>query len=310
MRRPPSVVLTLAVFISSACAPRAEGPSAPIAREQVPVAPALAGASARQTALEFLDAYASSPFDGGAALADLVTGDELERWAYWLAIQNAQFPGRIEGQADVRDVAFAGTAPVDRAIGAQVALRATVAFTFTPVGEDAFDRARILDGPVTLVSTRPGDWRVLDITRDGVPMSDGIQLFGDEVRTDGGVSVRLDSLFMFTPSWQFNVVVENRTAGEIGLDVEATGLFLHEAGGGFERVEGVPSPGLLRVPAGTGVQSLVGYPLQDSADGRVLVLTFRQDRRTFRFNFPLEDLVTTVPPAPPTAVSEVARTTD
>ena len=174
MRRPLLVALTLAAVTLSGCAPALEGPSAPIAREQVPIAPALAGASSRRTVLDFVEAYASSPLDGSAALADLVTGNELERWVYWLGVQNAQFPGRIDGEAEVRDVAFIGTTPANRALGAQVELGATVTFTFAPVDDDPFERARILDGPVTLLSSRPGDWRVLDITRDGVPMSEGI----------------------------------------------------------------------------------------------------------------------------------------
>jgi len=308
MRRPTPLLVVFAV-VTAACAPEPKGPSAPIAREQVPIAPALAGASARQTVLEFVDAYASSPLDGGVRLAAIVTGDELERWASWLAIQDAQFPGAIAGRTDVRDVSFVGTVPLNRGTGAQVDLGATVTFTFTPTGDTAFDRSRILDGAVTLVSARPGDWRVLDITRDGVPMSDGIQLFEDEVRTDGDISVRLDSLFMFTPNWQFNVIVENRSRGDVTLDTQATGLYLRRAGGGFDRVEGVAALGLLQVPAGTGVRSLISYPLQDSAHGRVLVFTFHEDVRTFRFDFPLQDIVTVVPPQAPTGTPDGGRTT-
>jgi hypothetical protein len=299
MRRLAPVLLSLAV-VAAACAPEPSGPRAPIAREQVSTAPALASASARRTVLAFVDAYASSPVDGGARLAGLVAGDELERWVSWLTVQDAQFPGGIQGRAEVRDIAFVGTAPIDRATGAEVDLGATVTFTFTPTGAAAFNRARILDGRVTLVSARPGDWRMVDVTRDGAPMSEGIQLFEDEVRTDGDVAVRLDSLFMFTPNWQFNVVVENRTRGDLALDARATGLFVRRPGGGFDRVEGVPAAGLLRVPAGTGLESLISYPQQEAVDGRVLVITFREGHRTFRVDFPLEDLVTVAPPPAPT----------
>jgi hypothetical protein len=297
-RAPLPIALTVLALASCARAPA--GPEAPIALEQVVPAPALAGSATRQTALEFLEAYAGSPRDGGAALADLVTGPELERWAFWLAVQNAQFPGLVEGSRDVRSLAFVGTAPTERALGAQVNLGASVTFGYAPVDGDPFVRTRILDGPVTLVSTRAGDWRVLDLTRDGVPMSDGIELFQDEVRSDGGMSVRLDSLFMFVPNWQFNVVVENRTGSEVRLDPNATGLFVRRADGGFERLRGALSPALAVLPTGSGVQSMLNYPLQDSAEGRVLVLAFRQDGRAFRFEFPLGDLVTAVPPPPPT----------
>jgi hypothetical protein len=284
-----------------ACARAPEGPQAPIALQQVPPAPALEGGSARQTALDLVEVYAAAPRDGGASLADLVTGPELERWVLWLGVQNAQFPGSVDGSREVRTVALVGTAPVDRALGAQADLGATVTFSYAPAGGEPFERTRILDGPVTLVSTRPGDWRILDLTRAGVPMSDGIELFEDEVRTDHGLSVRLDSLFMFTPNWQFNVVVENDTGDEVFLHPDATALYVRRAGGGFGAVQGVPSPALALLPAGAGVQSVVSYPLQDSAEGRVLVLVFRSPDREYRFDFPLEDIVTLVPPPPPTA---------
>jgi hypothetical protein len=299
MRRLP-LLLVIGV-LPMACARAPDGPEAPIALEQAPPAPALEGGSARQTVLDLVEAYAAAAWDGGASLADLVTGPELERWVLWLGVQNAQFPGRVDGSREVRTVALVGTAPVDRALGAQVDLGATVTFAYAPAGGEPFERTRILDGPVTLVSTRPGDWRVLDLTRDGVPMSDGIELFEDEIRTDHGLSVRLDSLFMFTPNWQFNVVVENDTGHEALLDPEATALYVRRAGGGFDVLHGALSPALALLPTGVGVQGAVSYPLQDSAEGRVLVLVFRSEDREYRFDFPLEDIVTLVPPPPPTA---------
>jgi len=93
------------------------------------------------------------------------------------------------------------------------------------------------------------------------------------------------------------------------LDPEATGLYVRRPGGGFDRVEGVPAAGLLRVPSGTGVESLISYPEQDAADGRVLVITFREGRRTFRVDFPLGDLVTVAPPPAPTTTADGGRTT-
>jgi len=303
MRRAPIlVVLVLLPLVGCAQAP--DGAEAPIALEQAGPGPALAGGAARQTMLEFVDAYADTPQDGGAALADLVTGPELERWVFWLAVQNAQFPGTVEGSSDVRTVRFVGTAPANRGLGARVDLGASVTFAYAPADGEPFERSRILDGPATLVSTRAGDWRVLDLTRDGVPMSDGIELFEDETRMDGGMSVRLDSLFMFTPNWQFNVVVENRTGDEVHLDAAATGLYVRDAAGGFERIDGAVSPALDVLPAGTGVQSVLSYPLQESSEGRVLVLAFRADGRDYRFDFPLEDLVTPVPPPPTGAPGE------
>jgi len=301
------IALAAAALALAACAREPVGPSAPLALEQVRPFPGLVAASARRTVLELVQAYADAPLDGGTALAQLVTGAKLERWVYWLGVQNAQFPGRIVGRADLRHVRFDGLLPVPRAVGAQVTLGATVRFTFTPNDGEPFERARILDGPVRLVSLRPGDWRVVDLTRDGVPMSDGIRLFRDESRTRDGVSVRLDSLFMFTPNWQFNLAVENRSRWPIRLDPDATGLYLERSDGSFERIAGVPSVALTAtIPPGRGLQSLIAFPEQGSAAGRSLVLTFRRDGRALRLAFPLEDLVSSVPPPPPTGEAPTA----
>ncbi len=306
MRRHLGLVAVLLAL--GACAREPVGPAAPLALEQLPATPALVAASARETVLEFLRAYADAPLDGGASLAELVAGPELERWVTWLGVQDAQFPGRIVGEVDLRHARFLSTVPLRRALGAQVALGATVRFTFTPEDGDPFQRARILDGPVSLVSLRPGDWRVVDLTRDGVPMSDGIELFRNEARTEDGVSVRLDSLFMFTPNWQFNLVIENRSRRTLRLDRDASGLFVERGDGSFERYEGVPSLALqVPLPPERGVQALLAFPQQDSAEGRSLVLTFRRDGEPLRFSFPLEDLVSSIPPPPPT---DGARTGD
>jgi hypothetical protein len=299
--------LAAVLLLLAACAREPLGPAAPLALEQVPAAPSLVAASARRTAIDLVQAYADAPLDGGAALAQLVAGPKLERWVYWLGVQNAQFPGNIVGHVDLRGARFDGWAPLEQGIGAQVTLGATVGFTYTPAEGEPFARDRVLDGPVRLVSLRPGDWRVVDLTRDGVPMSAGIQLFHNEVRTEEGVSVRLDSLFMFTPNWQFNLVVENRSRRPIRLDAAATGLYRELPDGSFERTEGVPSVALrATVPPQRGLRSLIAFPEQDSAAGRSLVLTFRTDGRALRFAFPLEDLVSPVPPPPPTGGAPTA----
>lgn len=305
MRR--HLALAAVVLALGGCAREPVGPAAPLALEQVPPAPALVAASARETVLGFLRAYADSPLDGGASLAELVTGPELQRWVTWLGVQHAQFPGRIVARVELRSVRFLGTLPLSGAVGAQVALGAAVRFRFAPDEGEAFEQARVLDGPVTLASLRPGDWRILDFTRDGLPMTDGIELFRDEVRTEDGVSVRLDSLFMFTPQWQFNLVIENRSRRPIRLDPDATGLYVERLDGSFERYEGVPSLGLrVPLPPERGTQALLAFPEQDSAEGRSLVLTFRRDGRPIRFSFPLEDLVSSVPPPPPTDAGPTA----
>ncbi len=298
-----SMMTFIGTIVLSACTPAPTGPSAPIALEQVGTVPVLAGGTARQTVLGFVAAYASAPRDGGAALSDLVTGPELENWVHWLIVQDAQFPGAVDGSDLVRSVSFVGVAPVKDAAGAQIDLSANVSFDYLPLDGQPFERTRILDGPVTLLAEASGGWRVLDLTRDGVSISDGIQLFKNEVRTVGDVRVRLDSLFMFPPNWQFNLIVENRTPDEIRLDPSATGLYVKGASGAFQKVPGAISPALKALPSNRGVQSMLSSEAQDAAGGRVLVLVFRGGGKEYRFDFPLGGIVTKAPPPLPTAAS-------
>jgi hypothetical protein len=195
-------------------------------------------------------------------------------------------------------VEFVAQIEQPRTFASQVALSASVTFQFTPLETAAFERARILDGPVTLVQAEPGSYLVFDLQRDGVPMSDGIQLFEDQLLEDGEARVLMDSLFMFPPNWQFNVVVRNDGGTPLVADPSAIGLYV-DGPGGFQRVEGVLSESLEVIQPGATVDGLVAFPLQDSAAGRVLTLVYGSGRKTLQFDFPLASLVELVPPPPP-----------
>lgn len=296
---PPRLRTALAVVVASvslaACAPAPTGPAAPIALEQFDGAPAFDASAARQTVVDFVDAYAASPTQGARPLVDLIAGNELAEWVRWLDVQHGEFTGTISANADVRDVEFIGTLEAARASGAQVGLSATVTFSYAPQDADAFERARILDGPVTLLRTDAGGYRVVDLLRDGVPMTDGIQVFRNERRTEDGVTVTLDSLFRFAPNWQFNVVVDNPSGSLLELDPDASGLFV-DTGASADREAGATTGSILAVAPGSQVDGILAYPSQDEATGRTLILTYRDGERILRFDFPLEDLVEVVPP--------------
>jgi hypothetical protein len=255
---------------------------------------ALEAAAARQAVVDFVAAYAASPTEGSAALQRLVAGRELASWSRWLDVQHREFPGTIDAAADVRDVQFVTSLEAQQARGAQVGLRASVTFAYAPEGEDPFELARDLDGPVTLLRLDNGEYRVLDLVRDGVPLSSGIRVFQDQVQRGGGLEIVLDSLFMFAPSWQFNVIVRNTGTQAAIVDPQSAGLYV--SGG---RAEGTISRSLMVIPPGAEVAGILGYDQQDSADRRVLTLVFGTGRRFRRFEFPLDGLVTVVPPPAP-----------
>jgi hypothetical protein len=291
------VFSSLVLLATTSCSPSLEGASQPLAQEQVGAGLGLDVASARRTALDFVNAYAHTTEDDGARLSALVVGPKLTAWVHWMTVQNQQFDGTISGIGDVRSVAFIDSFLVRNAVGGQVNLGASVTFTYEPADGQAFDRTRIMDGPVTLLRTGTAEWRVVDATRDGQSMDDGIQLFHDVSMASHGVTVSLHSLFMFTPAWQFNVTVVNRTGGLIRFEPDRLGLFVRRQGAPAQRMEGVYTEALDALPSGFDAEGLVGFPQQDEAKGRTLSLAYRlAGGRHVTFAFPLGEVVTQVPP--------------
>ena len=295
----PLVLVVPLILAATACSAESQGAMAPIAPAQLSPGPALDASAARQTVVDFVEAYRASPEQGVGPLIGLVAGEELAEWVRWLDVQHREFEGEIEGISDVRDVEFVGSVTARRAHASQVGLSASVTFRLRPIDGDPSEVVRVLDGPVTLLRTDVGDFRVLDLLRNGVPMSDGIESFTGERLTDDGVTVRLESLFMFSPLWQFNVTVSNTTDEDLVLDPSGAALFV-ERGQEFDRVDGNLTSSLAIVPAGSTIAGLMVFDEQGSAEGRVLSLVYGSgpDRRVFEF--PLGDLVTAVPPPPPT----------
>ena len=298
----PASLLIATVLAVGGCAPQPDGPAAPIAVEQLGGAPALEASAARAAVVDFVSAYAASPTEGVGALAQSVASPELDTWVRWLDVQHREFDGAIDAVADVRDVEFVGSLEEDRALLAQVALSASVLFHIDPDGDDAFESVRILDGAVTLVRTdHAAAYKVFDLQRDGVRMSEAIESFRDEVRTEQQIEVQLDSLFMFPPNWQFNMVIHNDASKPLFLDANSTGLYVEE-GNGFDRIPAVISGPFEVVPPASEVEGILAFRLQPTASGRVLTLAYRlgrRDRNQVLFEFPLEGLVTSVPPPPP-----------
>jgi len=288
------------VLVLAACANTTAGASSPIAPAQVVPGPALDASASRRAVVRFIEAYRASPQEGIGPLFSVVAGRDLAEWVRWLGVQHREFEGGIAAVSDVRDVEFVGAISEEDTTSTQVGLSASVIFTFSPVDDDPIELVRVLDGPVTLVRTAPATYRVFDLLRNGVPMSDGIASFRNQQRTDGDVTVRLDSLFMFPPFWQFNIIVENRSGRDLQLDPAGAALFV-EGVDGFERIDGSVTGSLELVPAGAAIDGLMVFDAQDTADGRVLSLAYGRGPGTVLFEFPLGGLVTVVPPPPPTA---------
>jgi hypothetical protein len=111
---------------------------------------------------------------------------------------------------------------------------------------------------------------------------------------------------MFPPNWQFNVVIRNRSPRPWPLRPELSGLYIRADGEASQREAGTATGSLETIPPGGQVDGILAYPMQDSAQGRVLTIAFGRAHDPLLFNFPLDGLVSVVPPPPPAAPGEAA----
>ena len=70
----------LVLLAATSCSPSLKGASQPLAQEQVGAGLGLDVASARRTALDFVNAYAHTTEDDGGRLSALVVGPKLTTW--------------------------------------------------------------------------------------------------------------------------------------------------------------------------------------------------------------------------------------
>ncbi|MGZ8580394.1 MAG: hypothetical protein ACXWW9_03845 [Actinomycetota bacterium] len=203
MRRPIALLVLGLTLVASACTSSVEGPSDPAPAADLRGAPALLQAQVRGATLRFVEAYRATVL-GDDDLEALAATPLMRRFAYWLGVTNAAFPGEITARSIVNAV---GPATVVGANGRvlQVELSAQVDVVAQPTDGDPLEFTVPLDGPVRFAATEPGAWRVIDFVRFGVPVS-GAFLPLDLVYERPGVRITLDG-FGGVPTWSFFVGV-------------------------------------------------------------------------------------------------------
>src|SRR2546422_1074146 len=176
MRRVLILVLPAALALS-ACA-TAVTPRRAVPYARLSPGDSLDQAGPRAAVADFLHAYASAPTDQGAGLEALAGSPWLTRWAHWLVVQDAVFPGSAKATAAVQDIGPAILSPQAEqwatsgiADAREIALRATVSYTYSPTQGQPLDIRHVLDGPITVAPAPDGSWKVVDFTRDGVALS-------------------------------------------------------------------------------------------------------------------------------------------
>lgn len=289
-----------------ACSPVVAGPRETLALQQMVSGVGLDVAAARRAVVDFLHAYSHAADDHGAALTELVGAPELRRWIHWLDVQNTGFPGDISGEVQIVALTFQGAVSTQGTVAAQIDVSATVTFEYLPAEGEGFPpMVRRMDGPVTLTRRGTGDWVVIDATRDGRSIADSIQPLSDQVQSDRGITVRIDSLFTFPPYWSFNVVVENGSGRTITLDPKQATISSAQAGVTELSNGRGATPSLTRIAAGARVEGSINFETQPDAPERVLTLAFGMGRRLLEFRFALGGLFNLGPIPTPTGAEPV-----
>ena len=296
MRRRVVPLFLLIAVLGAACGSHPAGPTAPGAPDQVTPDDAIKATGAREAARRFVEAYAQATGPDSTALRALAGTDTLLSWIHWLDIQNREFPGTISGTVSSSQIGPAApfsvsSVPGSEAILRQVDVAATVTFSFDPSNGSPETVTRSLDGPMRLILDPQTGWKVLDFTRDGIPLSREFQVVKGATATADGVKVEAVA-FLSVPYWQFGLVVLDPSSGSV--DQKRTAIL--DAGGSVVAAARAVTDSLQRIRAGAPVEGLVTFPGASSADGLTLrVVVHSASGRRTTLEIPLTGEIDPVP---------------
>jgi hypothetical protein len=252
-------LLATALTLVVACSASVEGPASPAPASELRGAPTMLQAQVRGAALRFVEAYRASVI-GGDDLEAIAATPLVRRFAYWLAVSNRAFPGDISATSSVSAVGQATSASANGQV-LDVELSAQIDVVGQPPEGDPIQFSVPLVGPVRLVATAPGTWKVIDFVRFGVPVSSAFVSLEDRVYERRGLRITLDS-FGAVPTWSFFVRIAATGPGALTLtenDVNLVGADGEVVGRAIE----VSVP-LLSVAAGERVDGALSFePLTD-----------------------------------------------
>ena len=293
-------VLVAVYTTSAACGFSSEGgPTGPVTVNELEAAAALEEAAARTAAIAFLQAYVDAPHDGVARLRELSAARDLRRWARWLGVQNRELPGRQDGELELSAVGGSTRVPIEARPGdlvRDIEVDATAWFRLTPRTGEPLVTSRVLDGPVRVVHTGPGQWQVFEVTRDGVPLTREFEVLRPPITArSGGLTVTLDS-FVSVPVWQFDLIVHPE-ATPITLDASDAEL-IDRAGVVVARANVVTRS--IAAPRRPGdVEGFVTFDPLSSSRGLTLRLRFIADHREHVVKLELTGRIDPLPVAAP-----------
>ena len=258
------ICLVLVTAAAAACSrtPDPVGAARPMSLPVINLDDLRLAGQARSVALAFLRAYAQSPADGGRALQPLMEGVLAREWAHWVAIQNAGFPGGIDGTLQLAHLGRA--APVraqdgslDDLVAYGVAVRATVTFSLTDdAGDPLPPLRRLMDGLIVMVQGPDGAFRVLSFERDGLRLDEFFRVFDGALERRGGVTVEIRNLVMLE-RWQFGIEIRNDTERPLRIVPGLIALLTQDEEPATEERPLVAFPG--RIPPGESAEGIVSF---------------------------------------------------
>ena len=298
--------LVIAVAAAAACSrtPEPMGPEQPASQQLLGLDDLRVAGQARSVALGFLRAYAGAPTDGGRALMPLVEGVLAREWAHWVGVQNAGFPGTMEGDLQLGHLGYASPVraadgSLDDVIAYGVIVRATVTFALTDeTGEPLPPLHRAMDGMVVMIQGSDGAFRVINFVRDGRRLDEFFRVFdGNRERRDG-VTVEIRNLVQLE-RWQFGIEITNDTDRTLRILPNLTALLTkaEEMASSEQPVVTFPSP-LAPGQSAEGIVSFAAPTTAEELDLQVAVAGPDGEATGFVFGIPQAAATSTPSPTP------------
>jgi hypothetical protein len=263
------IVLAFAAAAACSGTPEPEGPQQPASRQAIVLDDLRIAGQARSVAHAFLRAYAEAPADGGRALQPLVEGVLAREWAHWVAIQNAGFPGTIEGTLQLAHLGTgtpvrAEDGSLDDLVAYGVEVRATIVFDLTDEeGGPLPPVERTMDGLVVMVQSEDASFRVINFVRDGLRLDQFFQVFDGALERRDGITVEIRNLIQLE-RWQFGVEITNRTDRPLRLVPDLTALLTAAEDVATEEPPLVTFPA--RIGPGASAEGIVSFSAPATAE--------------------------------------------
>lgn len=278
-------LLAAAVAMTAACSSPPAGPADPASAADLRGAPALLQAQVRGATLRFVEAYRATLL-GDDELRTAAASPLMRRFAHWLGVTNAAFPGEIVATSTVDGVGPATVVGADGRV-LEVQLTARVDVVAQPTEGEPFEFTVPLDGPVRLAATEPGAWRVIDFFRFGIPVSGAFVPLDLDYRRPG-IRLTLDS-FGAVPRWSFFVRIAATGPDVLSLD-EADVVLIDRRGDVVGEAIEVSVPLLEVAPGGT-IEGALTFDALDDVDGVSLRIDVNGSEDPVPLEIPLDQVL-------------------